>query len=120
MGRRRGVRIHRGLPRGGAGLLGYPVAFGYLALAVWAPAGLAVVAGPVVGAACLWCAAGLRRDDEKGEGTDEHTTYRGTWWSLGLVREERSGRHSTYVLILAGTGFVLAAARCLGLLRPGG
>src|SRR5262245_48884977 len=120
MGRRRRPRVSRGLPRGGAGLAGYPVAFGYLALAVWAPAGLAVVADRAVVAACLWCAAGLRRDDEKGEGTDERTTHRGTWWSLGLMREERSGRHSNNILIIAVTGFLLAAARCLGQLLPWG
>jgi hypothetical protein len=70
MGRRRGPRLRKGLPRGGLGWLGWLPALTALGCACLTRADVATVVSFLVVPVCVWCALGLRRDDQMGEISD--------------------------------------------------
>jgi hypothetical protein len=115
MGRRRGWRLDHGLPRGGLGRIGWLPSLGSLAAAFLAPADFAALAGLLAVALCVWCALGLRKDDQADEVSDYYEDDESWNWkevlSGNFVHPVR--RHSNSMIVLAGLGCAIACCRWL-------
>jgi hypothetical protein len=115
VGRRRGPRLRKGLPRGGLGWLGWLPALGALACAVLTRADVATLVSFLAVPVCVWCALGLRKDDQAGEicdfGVDEES-----WdWKelLSGNFEHPVRRQSNGMIFLAVLAFAVACCRWL-------
>ena len=80
MGRKRGLRFRKGLPRGGLGQLGWIPALGSLAAAWFVRADMATFTGLLAVPVCIWCALGLRADDTAGEVSDYYVDDESLDW----------------------------------------
>jgi hypothetical protein len=112
-----GLRLRRGLPRGGIGYLGIPLGVGAIVAAIKASPPMPVVVAMISLPICLWLGLGLRADGDAGEATDKVTWESPPryWWLFddNWVDEFRISS----ALILAGVAsLVIALYR---LYRPG-
>jgi hypothetical protein len=113
MGQRRGWRLHQGLPRGGLGRVGWLPALGSLGAAFLAPADIAAYAGVLVVPLCVWCALGLRKDDQAGEVSDFYVDDESLDWKEALSGNftHPVRRHSNAMIVVAGLACVIAWCR---------
>jgi hypothetical protein len=113
MGRRRGLRLQRGLPRGGLGRVGWVPCLGALAAAFLVRADVAAVVGALAFPLCVWCALGLRQDDWAGEVhdhyVDEESVELGELLFGNIVYKER--RHSNTMLVICLLACLVAWCR---------
>lgn len=113
MGRRRGLRVRKGLPRGGLGRVGWLPCLGALATAFLVRADVASLVGVLALPLCVWCALGLRKDDRVGEVSDfyvdDHSVELGELLWGNIVYKER--RHSTTMLVICLVGCLVAWCR---------
>jgi hypothetical protein len=97
------VRFKRGLPRGGLGHVGWLPALGSLAAAFFLRADLASLAGLLAVPLCVWCALGLRKDDEAGEISDHYVDEESVdWKELLLGNFEHPVRRQSNAMITVG------------------
>ncbi len=113
MGRRRGLRVRKGLPRGGLGRVGWLPCLAALATAFLVRADVAAVVGALALPLCVWCALGLRRDDQAGEVSDYYIDDHAVEWGEllwgNIVYKER--RHSNTILVICLLGCLVAWCR---------
>ncbi|HZY87785.1 MAG TPA: hypothetical protein VFE78_23315 [Gemmataceae bacterium] len=113
MGRRRGPRLQKGLPRGGLGQFGWAPALGTPAAAFFLRPDLVALAGVLAFPLCVWCALGLRQDEWAGEGQDHYVDEDSVEWGellLGnIVHPER--RQSTVMIVFCLLGCLVAVCR---------
>ena len=105
MGRKRGPRFRRGLPRGGLGQLGWLPSLGSLAAACFLQTELALIVSLSSFPFSVWCALGLRRDDAAGEISDHYVDTESLSWKEMLsgnfehpVRRQSTGMIAVGVL----------------------
>jgi hypothetical protein len=115
MARRRDWRLHRGLPRGGLGRIGWVPALAATAAGFLAQADLAALTGSLVVPLCVWCALGLRKDDQAGELSDYYVDDESLDWKEALSGNFTNPvrRHSNGMIVLAGLGCAIAWCRWL-------
>src|SRR5262245_24767545 len=111
MGRKRGLRLKQGLPRGGLGRLGWIPSLGSFAAACLVRADLAALVGLLAAPVCVWCALGLRADEAAGEVSDHYVDDESLDWKdlLSGNFEHPVRRHSNAMIALC----VLACAVAL-------
>ena len=115
MGRKRGPRFKRGLPRGGLGLLGWLPSLASFAAAWFLRADLAVMAGLLAVPFCVWCALGLRKDDSTGEVADHYVDEESLDWKEVLSGnfEHPVRRQSNAMIAFGVVACVIAGCRWL-------
>jgi hypothetical protein len=113
MGRKRGLRVRHGLPRGGLGQLGWAPLIGALAATWFAHAELAAAVSVLAVPLCVWCALGLRADDAAGEAADHYVDDESLDWKelLSGNFEHPVRRQSTVMIVLSVLVCVLALCR---------
>ena len=113
MARRRGIRIKKGLPRGGLGHAGSLVGLASLAVALFVRADVAVTVCVLLLPVCIWCGLGLRKDASAGEISDEWIDDESLDWRelLSGNFESPVRRHSTGIVVLASAALVIAVCR---------
>jgi hypothetical protein len=113
MRRMRRFRIVHGLPRGGLGRVGWAPSLAAVVAALVAHTGVAAAVGLLCLPLCVWCAAGLRRDDAAGEASDWYSAR----WHLSLLGEwEPTRRRSTAMVGWCLFALLVSAVRCWWLL----
>jgi hypothetical protein len=95
--------------------MGWLPALGSLAAAFLAPADLAAVAGLLAVPLCVWCALGLRKDDQAGEASDYYVDDESWDWKEALSGNfaHPVRRHSNGMIVLAALGCTIAVLRWL-------
>jgi hypothetical protein len=105
--------LRKGLPRGGLGQVGWIVALGALAVAWIVRADVALLVGLLALLLCVWCALGLRKDDQAGEVSDFYVDDESVSWRELLAGnwEHPVRRRSNGMIFLGVLGCAIAWCR---------
>jgi hypothetical protein len=111
--KKRGIRLKKGLPRGGLGLLGYLFAGASLMMAFYVRSEFAVWLCLLMLPVCIWCALGLRKDDDAGEVSDLYVDEESLSFTELLAGnvENPVRRKSNGLIVLCVIGIMIALCR---------